>query len=666
MSGVLNLLLAGAASAIKDAYYNLTTLLLNTSSTNGAQNNTFLDSSTNNLSITRNGNTTQGTFSPFSQTGWSNYFASSSGVRFPDNAVFSMSTNPFTCECWVYITKSQGASTTFVSQWISGNDNNSSWMIGTNWGGGSGGSKFEGTISIGGSVTLVTDTSDFSLNTWHHVALCRSGSPGTLSLFVDGVRVASSTPTGSIVNATNSVGIGIRGGSNDSYADGIYISNVRVVNGTDVYGATNTTYTVPTTPLTNITNTSLLTCQSNKFVDNSSNALVATVSGTPYVQAFSPFAPTDAYSTSVVGGSAYFDGSGDFLNTSSSSAFNLNSVNWTIECYLYLGDYTGDARLWGVVSSSTTMFATYIRSGTLYLGAIGSSEVNMGSLTKGQWYHLAFVNVSGTITCFINGVSSATTSSYNFTNTDCSFYLAATPSNFSQTTTQGYFSDLRVLKGTALYTTTFTPPTAPLTAITNTQLLLNFTNTGIYDSTAKNDLETVGNAQVSTTQAKWGTTSMYFDGGGDFLVGNSGARTLEFLTGDFTVECWIRFITVGNGQIITADPTSSSIYWQYYSSELQIGQVGVGAITTASWSPSANTWYHIAVTRSGTTVRQFVDGTQLGTNATSSVSLVNGQVKIGSGGAGDFNGYIDDLRVTKGYARYTANFTPPAAAFALQ
>ena len=72
MSGVLNLLLAGAASAIKDAYYNLTTLLLNTSSTNGAQNNTFLDSSTNNFTITRNGNTTQGSLSTHGSN-WSNF-----------------------------------------------------------------------------------------------------------------------------------------------------------------------------------------------------------------------------------------------------------------------------------------------------------------------------------------------------------------------------------------------------------------------------------------------------------------------------------------------------------------------------------------------------------------------------------------------------------------
>jgi hypothetical protein len=81
---------------IYDPYFNQTTLMLHGNGTNAAQNNTFLDSSTNNFTITRNGNTTQGTFTPFSQTGWSNYFGSSTsdGITFASNAAFS-SANTF-------------------------------------------------------------------------------------------------------------------------------------------------------------------------------------------------------------------------------------------------------------------------------------------------------------------------------------------------------------------------------------------------------------------------------------------------------------------------------------------------------------------------------------------------------------------------------------------
>jgi hypothetical protein len=102
----------------------------------------------------------------------------------------------------------------------------------------------------------------------------------------------------------------------------------------------------------------------------------------------------------------------------------------------------------------------------------------------------------------------------------------------------GYISDIRVVKGTAVYTTTFTPPTAPLNAITNTSYLLKFTNAGIYDHAMLNDLETVGNAQVSTSVVKYGTGSMYFDGAGDYL--SRPASSLYALgTGDFTIEAWV-------------------------------------------------------------------------------------------------------------------------------
>jgi len=667
MSGIMNMFVAAKttiATAV-DAFFNLTTLLLNTSSTNGAQNNTFLDSSTNNFTITRNGNTTQGTFTPFSQTGWSNLLGDSSTyLTIANNTVFKFGTGDFTVEGWFYLPALTG---TYDPLFTIGDYSNGILMRYQAAGGAN------DSLYIGGTASDWAPATNFPLNRWNHVAIVKSGTGSSnVKVYVNGTSVLTVTSSYDL-QPTGSVYIGAMAHSLADSFNG-YVSNFRITKGGALYTSTFTPSTTALTTSVSSGTVSLLTSQSNRFIDNSSNAFAVTVNGTPSVQAFSPFAPTAAYDSAAVGGSGYFDGSGDSLTLPAGSAFAFGTGDFTVECWIYpanvtLNGYMIDARNSSQTSTWSFNFGYGGTAGELDWGHNGSIVVaapNTTSVTKQAWNHVAYTRTGTTGSLYVNGVRIATaTDSNNYSTSPTTSYIASRFSDNENYT--GYISGMRVVKGTALYTgTSYTIPTAPPTAITNTVLLLNATNSGIYDSAAKNVLETVGNAQVSTTQAKWGTTSMYFDGGGDYLVGNSGARTLEFLTGDFTVECWIRFITVGNGQIITADPTSSSIYWQYYSSELQIGQVGVGAITTASWSPSANTWYHIAVTRSGTTVRQFVDGTQLGTNATSSVSLVNGQVKIGSGGAGDFNGYIDDLRVTKGFARYVANFSVPTAAFPLQ
>ena len=98
----------------------------------------------------------------------------------------------------------------------------------------------------------------------------------------------------------------------------------------------------------------------------------------------------------------------------------------------------------------------------------------------------------------------------------------------------------------------------------------------------------------------------------------------------------------------------------------------VNGATVISGSPlSANTWYHFAYARSGSSTKMFINGTQVGSTYTDNTNYINAPNRpvIGTNGftLGDsnFNGYIDDLRITKGLARYTANFTPPTQAFPL-
>jgi hypothetical protein len=229
----------------------------------------------------------------------------------------------------------------------------------------------------------------------------------------------------------------------------------------------------------------------------------------------------------------------------------------------------------------------------------------------------------------------------------------------------GYISNLRVIKGTAIYTAAFTPPTAPLTAITNTSLLLSYTNAGILDNAMMNNLETVGNAQISTSVKKYGTGSMAFDGTDDRLNMPS-SPNLAFGTGDFTLEMWAYFTSTANFPTLTDSRanTSSTAGFNLGLSGAKVQLYTTSQLLIGSSTLSANTWYHIAVTRASGTLKIWLNGTQDATVANSTnwsdQTFIVGATPTPTN---YMTGYIDDLRITK-YARYTTTFTPPTAAFA--
>jgi hypothetical protein len=233
----------------------------------------------------------------------------------------------------------------------------------------------------------------------------------------------------------------------------------------------------------------------------------------------------------------------------------------------------------------------------------------------------------------------------------------------------GYISGLRYVKGTDVYgvgNSSITVPTAPLTNIANTSLLLNFTNAGIFDQTAKNIIETVGDAKVSTAQYKYGTGSIALDGTGDYLS-IAASKNFAFGAGDFTIEFWMRSTdtdfnliglttaAAGNWNLVMA---GSSLYWQSQHATTNLYNRSGTSILDGNW-------HHIAITRASGTNRMFFDGVLQGSVTSDSTNYTApNNMQIGTSSAyGDFSGYLDDLRITKGYARYTSNFTPPSSAF---
>jgi hypothetical protein len=265
-------------------------LLIHADGTNNKNNHTFLDSSNNNLTITRNGNATQGSFSPFSQTGWSNYF-DGSGDQLAVNSM-TFSANAVTVEAWVYFTADSFGS--FHDIFII----SSVGMLLD-----SGRLRFYGFSATTASATITR-------NKWVHVAVVKE-SNNTLKGYYDGVECFSTTSS-TVWQPSNQTGyIGSWSSGSTEFFPG-YISNLRLSN----VARYTSNFTPPTSPFSSDANTILLSCQSNRFIDNSNNNFAITRNGDVSVQAFSPFAPTAAYSTANVGGSGYFDGTDDYLTWS--------------------------------------------------------------------------------------------------------------------------------------------------------------------------------------------------------------------------------------------------------------------------------------------------------------------------------------------------------------
>lgn len=199
-------------------------------------------------------------------------------------------------------------------------------------------------------------------------------------------------------------------------------------------------------------------------------------------------------------------------------------------------------------------------------------------------------------------------------------------------------------------------------------------STSIVDESNNGFTATVlGSAQLDTAQKKYGSASL--------LIASSGSRVkfpdddkFEFGTGAFTLELWVRLTTsiVTNEDEVTLLTKNDSSYRSPFTLAFDGFNFSFRAWNTSNaevvslydtTAVSANTWYHLAVTRSGNTFRLFVDGVAAG-SATSSASLQSTAETVCVGAYNDgflpANGcWLDDVRITKGVARYTATFTPP-------
>lgn len=401
----------------------------------------------------------------------------------------------------------------------------------------------------------------------------------------------------------------------------------------------------------------------------------------PITQVGSPVIST---AQSKFGGSSlYFDGSSR-IQIPNTTALGTN--DFTIEFWAYPTDLTG-ARCW-----ATSADPTYDKQGfwigtsgtSLYwlVGSGGSSWQVLrivGTVNLNQWNHIALSRSGNTFRAFIDGVVVDTvTNSVSLTNANNNISVGGRTAGATQYS-QGYIDDFRLTLGVARYGN-FTPPTAGLSTLTpvepyfhNNSLLLhgdgtNGSTTFKDDSINNHTITANGNVQISTAQSKFGGSSMYFDGAGDWLQIAQNTST-DLASSDFTIEAWIRPASVSGVNTIFGQwnlSGSGPMLWLNGANlKLGIYRNGNGSFLTGSTTLSVDTWYHIAVVRSGSTITLFVNGQSDGSyNYT--LSLYTYDTNVGSwrgySPGRDFEGYIDDFRITKGVARYTSNFTPPTSA----
>jgi hypothetical protein len=664
IQGGMNILPAGGSPSPaptpgpSDPDFSNVVFMFDGDGTNGGANNTFTDSSTNSHAVTESGSVVQGSFSPYGDH-WSNYFDGSSTILdVSGHPGLNFGSGDFTLECFVSLNSNASTYQAITDPRGSASDNVPLLSI-----------HNTGVVYyFAGGSTRILGTTVLNTNQWYHIALVKNS--GTTTLYLDGSSEGSFSDGLTYIQPTT-FRIGQRYTSGTYTLDG-YLSNVRVVKGTALY---TSAFTPPTDPLTVVNNTELLTCSSNRFVDESTNNSTITISGTPKVAPFSPFKNSDARNITVDGGSASFKGDGDDYLTSGSTAL-IHSGSFTVEGWIYPRESSNDYLIAQGTQGGPGRFNVGLSSGDSFT-QIGGDDVRGGSVNTYSWNHLAatYNSSTSTLELFLNGVSQGTTSvSDTIQNTTTHVGILGDSwrgSNNDYYALDGLVSNIRVVES-VIYTTNFTPPTSPLTAVTNTELLLNFQDSAIYDYSGLNNIDTIGNAQIDTAIKKFGTGSVKFDGSGDYLIAGENPN-LAPGAGDFTVEFWMYGITNNfyNGlyhNYTDAFNRTTALRINTNNADqtsLMVQTAATTLIATSSGVVTASAWNHIALVRNGSSLVLYVNGTSAG-STTNTTNFSDGYAIIGNAAYNNtgyfFNGYIDDFRVTKGVARYTSNFTPPTAA----
>jgi len=470
---------------------------------------------------------------------------------------------------------------------------------------------YAGTTSAGTARISYTISTASLNNAWHHIALSRVS--GSSRLYYDGNQVGSTFADTLNFSDTNMAFWLGKDPAGSTFMTG-HISNARVIiGGTGLYSGT--TLTIPTTSLTNVTNTQMLTCQDTTIIDGSTTPLAITNTGTAIVtRAYSPFG-TQATILAAQGAAVTSD----------------NSIN----AYTFTNVAT-------VTQSSVTPFVQLLTGTSSSAGASGSAALGSEGLLN-TWG----LGTSGQI-----GDNTIVSKSF--------------PTRVGTATSTIEYSPIQVGSSSWSQVSAGASHTVGI-KLDNTVFAWGLNNFGqLGDGTVVSRSSPVQVGTASSTLSNANAYSLSF-GAGKYLTTTANSA-LDIGTVDFTFEVWLYNTnsdwTGANGLGLFGD-SQTSIYFNG-SSQFQIVQNAATNmnITYTVGALSLNAWHHITIVRISSVVKFYIDGTSVSTSSGQTASLSFSGVKIGATTIiGNFNtwpGFLSNLRLVKGVGVYTGDFTVPA------
>ena len=351
--------------------------------------------------------------------------------------------------------------------------------------------------------------------------------------------------------------------------------------------------------------------------------------------------------------------------------------DYTIEFWVYDDSYStnwrsiltiGNEEIYLMSGSTTT-------TGRIYT-SLGPNK--SGCWMEKTWNHVAIVRSgmgTNNTTLYINGQELYNTTKTNSFSSGNAFRIGANSGGSSERF-RDIVSDIRITKGTALYTSDFEPPTEPLPSTnyqsTNATLHIKGTDASVVDKSGNTSLSLLADTKCVTTAVVHNSNtisskSISFDGTGDYINTNSNIQD-AIGTQEYTAEAWIYCTSIANRSIFGSGTTDAADEFGLYL--LSNGQIyhdigGGYDYVQSSSGITVNTWHHLAVTRTSSRIDIWLDGTSVGSTTNTNIAGIdisgNSDFKIGHGRLGYWSGYIQDARLRIGRAEYTSTFTPPTA-----